>query len=125
MLKIEIEQADLLLTRPVLTPAAWRYFVKQHQIARLNMPIEARAHVSLTAPPQTRSQRVFRGFLACLSGPDPGESTEPVTLHVWDIRGANPTLPPRKVLTMSQPKLFDVVIDTRNNLLALLFYREV
>lgn len=122
MMKIETEHAHLSQVMPISTSAVGRNFIRQHRFARLNLPIESRCQVLLRIPPQTHSQRLFQGFLACLTGHEPGGSTEPSTLHVWDIRNPDPTRQPRKVLTISKPKLFDVVIDLGNNLLVLLLY---
>ena len=118
---IEMEQAGLVQTMPISTPATGRKFIREYQNARLNIPIEARCHVSLDAPKETRCQRLFRGLLACLSGPV--DSIEPVTLHVWDIRRPDPTQPPQKILTISKQEIFDVVIDGLIDLLALVFHR--
>lgn len=121
MLRIEMEQADLVQTMPVSSSTAGRKLVKQYQTARLNIPIESRSQVFLEAPAQTLKYRLFRELLGCLSGPGDSDSL-PVTLHVWDIRNQDPTRPPRKFLTFSKPKLFDFVVDPQNDLLALLFY---
>ena len=118
-LRIEMEKSDLVQTMPISSSATGRELIRQHQNALLNIPIENRSHFLLDAPEQTQSQRLFRGLLACLSGP--ADSDEPVTLHVWDIRRSDQ--PPKKILTISKPNIFDVVIEPQNDLLILAFYQ--
>ena len=118
-LRIEMEKSDLVQTMPISSSATGRRLVRQHQNARLTIPIENRCNFVLDAPEHTQNQRLFRGLLACLSGSV--DSDEPVTLHVWDIRRSD--LPPRKILSISKPKIFDVVIEPHDDLLVLVFYR--
>ena len=90
-------------------------FIKAHVDARLSLPITTRPYVTLDAPKdRVVTERLFRGFLACLSG------HTFLTLHVWDIR--RPALP-TKILTIAEPHIRDVVIEPEDGLLALLYYK--
>ena len=119
IMQIEMAQSDLIQTMPITSLQSGREFIKLHRNAVLGIPIDTSRHVSLEAPPRLSKERLFRGLLACVS--DCGLSNQPETLHVWDIRRPEP---PRKILTISKPKIFDVVIEPHDDLLVLLLYQD-
>lgn len=121
IMQIEMAQSDLIQAMPISSSQAAREFLRAHQNARVEIPIDTSRHVFLDAPPGIFSERIFRGLLASISGT--GDSDEQEILHVWDIRRPDPTQTPRKILTLSKPKIFDVVIEPQLDLLVLVLYR--
>ena len=119
IMQIEMAQSDLIQTMPITSSQSGREFIRLHRNAVLEIPIETSRHVLLEAPPRIFKERLFRGLLACVSRR--GCLNHPETLHVWDIRRPEP---PRKILTISKPKIFDVVIEPHEDLLVLLLYQN-
>lgn len=116
LLNIEMTKSQLVRGIRIGSNAIARRHIQAHNIARLELPITTSTGVKFDAPDVgIMMERLFRGLFACI--------TDDSELHLWDIRWPIPNRPPRKILTISEPNLMDVVIEPVYNLLVLLCYQ--